>query len=191
MIRTLARFRSGSSRSSRVVLVAMLVAVVVGSGLGPAGAHDGLASRSGWMEKNIDGQGTWSWSHQNHSYHQIGVGSYLEYDFGNLYTQSCAKQWERPGGHLVMRAEWYRDGYGPCAFTTTSGPYQGWISNPYDLAAMYWEWDGDVWHLGCNAGPGVHTWITMDTWQYVWGARGSNRWIGGAARPAHGHCHCP
>lgn len=156
-----------------------------------ASAHGSLASRSGWMEQNVNGQCTWSWSYQDHSYHQIGVASYLEYDFGSVWTQSCAKQWSRPGGHLILRAEWYHDGIGPCALTSTSGPWPGWISNPGDSAVSYYEWSGDVWFLGCNRGAGVNTWVTMDTWQYVWGSRGSNRWVGGWARPAQGHCHCP
>jgi hypothetical protein len=92
------------------LVTAALVGMLVAGAPMPAIAHDAEASRSGWMEKNVNGQCTWSYSRQNHAHHEVGSYSYLEYDFGNFYTQSCAKQWARPGGHIILRAEWYRDG---------------------------------------------------------------------------------
>lgn len=90
-------------------------------------------------------------------------------------------------GDIRHRAEWYADGRF-CVYI----PEQRSPTTSYQFTSYVNE---DVWYKGCNNGPGVNVYISMDTWNWAWSFR-ENRWVadyGGnpGTRPITGHCHCP
>lgn len=162
---------------------AVLVIAVLGLTLGsqaPASAHWNLMTRT---------------VVPYYSANAICVRAYAEQDHDHsvIRTETLGPPGCNAGintnavGDIRHRAQWFADGR-YCAYVeeqrsdSTRYQYQTNVSQ-------------DVWYLGCNNGPGVNVYITMDTWNWAWSFR-ENRWVanyGGdpGQRPITGHCHCP
>lgn len=113
---------------------------------------------------------------QRHDYHVIKTTSLGDY--------ACYGVKDRDAGFIKHRAEWYVNGR-YCAYLSEQ-------TSTYRTFALTTTLFQDVWSLGCNNGPGVHVWITTDTWN--WAAYGPYwyPYYGGyGIRPITGHCHCP
>jgi len=175
------------SRWRMVGVTALLVATSFTGSVTPVSAHDSWSAQASWRVKNVPDNNmcVWGAGQQNHTIHKVTVAAYQRTYFGpswSPYYADCGDTAIKPGGNLMLTAQWFRDAQGPCAWWP-------WMNNSQSAHAYTVTWPKNVWGW-CNNGLHRNVYITMDTWQYVY-SNDRQAWMGGWARPATNHCHCP